>query len=497
MGYDLRQRLTGPHDSWIAVDPAAGGEVLAHNMSGADAADLLPLVMQVLLGKNETARASVLDFVEQDGAWLLVTLDTPEHRDIRRWLQGTGDRKASPPAVDPRMITNMFRAADPKPEPRPADPIELFTPPLAPAPAGQFQGAYTQLFSAVDAPQPKVPVEEKVGEFTRFFTTIPEPGTDDLERTKLYAPVPGSTPADEQATQQFVAVDPAPAEATSQGGTFTKYFAAAAPAAAEPDPAPVAPSQGGEFTQYFTADPGVTQSLPTPASASPVVPAPPPAQPAALPPPPASQGGEFTRYFASGPGVLPAPVPMPPVISTPPAQTAQGDEFSQYFTGDPLPATPRHPEAATQQFASLSPPPPVTPPQSKGEFTRMFAAGGEGQSSGAPAKPAAPGAGGEFTRMFKSGGAPPQPPPAAGSGATGIFDSPPAQPAAPPSGAVASEFTRILQVAPAEPAGEPKAKAPSSEKPKLAPPRVSPLLILFGTVVLLAVALVLGVFLWK
>src|SRR5262245_308519 len=129
MGYDLRQRLTGPHDSWIAVDEASGREVLAHRMNDPASQDILTLVMQIRLGQNEAARPSVLDFVEQDGAWLLVTEDSPSHREIRQWLEAGGASKAAAPAVDPHTLTRMFRSAEPKPVMQRFDSSSPFTPP--------------------------------------------------------------------------------------------------------------------------------------------------------------------------------------------------------------------------------------------------------------------------------------------------------------------------------------------------------------------------------
>ena len=341
MGYELRQRLTGPHDSWVAVDPSSGREVLAHRMSDPASADLLPLVMQVLLGKNESARATVLDFVQQDGGWLLVTVDSPGHREIRQWLQGSSERQATTPAIDPIAITQILRGTDSQPLPAAGAP-------------------------ALESPPP-------VGEFTRFF--VAGQGQPDGERTKLYSTA-GSAP------------DAAPAPPL-EVGEFTRHFVASDPAPVPPPQHPMAESHAGaaavhsagEFTQYFAREP--QPILPEPARAEE------PTQRFASyregPPSGQVQAGEFTQYFAGEPhSLLPEPAHAKDVTpqfapyheeGPSPAQSQAG-EFTQYFAGDTTPVQPQAlpVEATFDRFAAhhAAPRIPAPVPAAVGEFTRIL-----------------------------------------------------------------------------------------------------------------------------
>jgi hypothetical protein len=112
----------------------------------------------------------------------------------------------------------------------------------------------------------------------------------------------------------------------------------------------------------------------------------------------------------------------------------------------------------------------------------------------APARPASTSPAG-LTGMFGEGASQAPPPSApSGQGATGFFESPAAKSAAPPAVPVASDFTRMLQSVPAEPAPAAKPKADGKEKPAA---KAFPIWVLFAGVLLLAIALIAGVLLVK
>ena len=354
MGYELRQRLTGPFDSWIATDHVSGREVLAHRMGDPASSDLLPLVMRLLLGKNEGARATVLDFVEQDGAWLLVTVDSPDHREIREWLHATGERQADPPAVDPAMITRMFRAAD------------SATPP--PAPPDQPE-TYTQLFSTA-APE----VGGAVGEFTRLFVADPgEPNPlasqEEGERTTVCSTAesitstapPPAAPAHEPPEQ--------PVAERGAEGDFTKHFGG------DPGGSPSPQPRAEELTRQFATD-----HLAAPS--------------------PENRIGDFTQYFGGDPGGSPSPQPRAEGLRAKPQQ----GEYTRMFDSGGPPSAGQAPDSTaslTAMFgAGASQPPPAASRTANGFFEAP-----PSKSASPPASAVA----GDFTRILQSVPAEPAP----------------------------------------------------------------------------------------
>ena len=265
----------------------------------------------------------------------------------------------------------------------------------------------------------------------------------------------------------------APSPQPESGGEFTRMFQAPAPPLGEPPvripEAPAEPSQpppaAGEFTRMFQAPAAPSGE---PAGRTPKVP-----EPAGVPPrSEKSEPGEFTRFFQSAPTTA----PVPPIPQKPETQ----GQFTRIFGAGGRPDTP--PATSTRLFESA---PAST--ESRQRPKREASVPAPPQAFNTPA--------GEFTRVF--GGAPME----AAPSANGL--SAPAEAASTPAAASAGEYTRLFSApvssqtmeTEAEPAKEPAAAAdsPAAAKPSSRLP-----LVLTGVIFLLLVVIVVLIFtLWK
>ena len=379
---------------------------------------------------------------------------------------------------------------------------------------------------------------------TPYVVTQPLSGFSELKKRALQLKSPAEAPATSKKEDfskvgmwhvpQTLSAPPGTRQPPDAGGTELKPLQQPKdkPVVAAPSPQP---ESGGEFTRMFQAP---APPLGEPPVRIPEAPAGPPQ------PPPAA--GEFTRMFQA-----PAPPLGEPPVRTPeaPAEPSQpppaAGEFTRMFqapaapSGEPAGRTPKVPEPAgvpprseksepgefTRFFQSAPTTAPVPPipqkPETQGQFTRIFGAGGRPDTppatsprlfESAPAStesrqrpkreasvPAPPQAfntpAGEFTRVF--GGAPME----AAPSANGL--SAPAEAASTPAAASAGEYTRLFSApvssqtmeTEAEPAKEPAAAAdsPAAAKPSSRLP-----LVLTGVIFLLLVVIVVLIFtLWK
>ncbi|MCZ2075152.1 MAG: hypothetical protein LC130_09160 [Bryobacterales bacterium] len=229
------------------------------------------------------------------------------------------------------------------------------------------------------------------------------------------------------------------------------------PAAAKPGPVPPAQCEPGEFTRMFQAP---EASREEPGDFTRMFSAP-PAKPQTQLSPEGSGPGDFTRMFQSP--------PQPEKPRQPPPASGELGEFTRFFENAPGQAP--WPPAAPQ-----GPPPHASHPgplDQPGEFTRMF--GGDATLQQSAREPAPPYGG--ATQSFA-------PPPGLG---------PPSVPSTGSRGAP-GEYTRMIE-RPREFSAEPQPPQPFNLGEQRAgvtqKPSYLPLILIFGMLFLLAVAVVL------
>jgi len=464
---------------------STGRPVLVHQLldrTPSGQTNLISMVLGFVRKAPPESLVQVLDMVDHENSTYIVMGDSPEFRNFRQWLESEIQKLAIFPAPGTKAQ-----------EPSKAKSLESES-------------------AAVPRGQERFPEQVSVGAVTRTFRTrvLKGPPADAGGSKKPFTsprvvekavepPPPQPRSRGVEATPgQRSAVKP-PVETAPGPGEFTRLFhapeqpkASKSPAAAEKPIQPAAPaaapasSKGpGEFTSLFHS-----QEPPKPSKAPLSTEKPsPPAVRAASPASPEGPG-EFTRLFHS----QEPPKPSKPLLSSerpspltvpPPASPGGPGEFTRLFQSPGQVGLPQRAPVAESKPTEPSPPPPAPPARPPGEYTRLF--GGPLPAPGAP-QPASP-----------------QPPPASPAQAS---MSPPAMPplpkmtppAMPPSPKMAAPpMPGAPPIAAPSPAaavsGVPKApqvKAPDTSQLKPGErPSYLPLIIILGSVFLLALGLVI------
>ncbi|HEU0138909.1 MAG TPA: hypothetical protein VFQ79_04330 [Bryobacteraceae bacterium] len=443
-------------------------------------------------------RRGLFAYAEYEGTRYVVTEPLTSPENLRTWVGArTTPAPAPPPATEDVLVkagswkipSALLEKKPPEPEgqPAPTERMNIEEPPAAAPPPEPEPGEFTRMFrsppeperpaaptermNVTEPPAAAPPPEPEPGEFTRMFQSPPEPPVSQPakpapppepgEFTRMFAPQPLPKPEPQKpppAQVQIRKLSPEEQGLAPEGKPRPVFLTPERPASAKPEPAPPAQSEPDEFTQMFQA-----------------------------PESPQEEPGDFTRMF-SAPPAEPEPQPSP--------EESGPGEFTRMFQSPPQPEKPRQP-----------PPPPGEP----GEFTRFFenaprqAPWPSSASQGTPPPPSHPGPldqPGEFTRMF--GGdvtlkqpAPREPAPPYG-GATQSFSPPsgPHPPSVPSTGSrgAPGEYTRMIE-RPREFSAEPQPPQPFNLGEQRAgaaqKPSYLPLILIFGVLFLLAVAVVL------
>jgi hypothetical protein len=505
-------------NTWLAREPGSGRLLLLHKFSRASG------LRDKIRAMNPPDLGMLIKAGEESGLFYVVTYDTPELRQFRRWVESRSKVKSSsiyPPSVnhsDPAK-TGLWRppagvsseTPTQAPEPKEAAPGEftrMFQASPAEAPSSE-PGTFTRMFesaapAASKAPAPKEPAADEFSlmfqappaepeALTRTVEAQPQSGPPPSnssspapaepapgEFTRMFQAPPAEAPprqpaeppshnldSDEAPTMEIPAFTEAPAApsqpAPSEPGSFTRMFQQ--PQATQPDSAAATKrDEPSAFTRMFNApgaQPSATENRP--------------AQPEPPPQPAPSEPGSFTRMFQQPSGSDPAPTPPP---ARPPNNSSSGD-FTRFFNS-PMQATPL---AENLGSAPVTPPEPA--PRDPGSFTRMFGAPG---SSGLPEPPssnASSAATGVFSNRQSPSGSTPPPPSGPGE-YTRLFSAPAAtQDSAPPP-------APALATAPApDQSIKVEAKAPTLPASVAAPKNYIGLVIVLALLAVVAIALIL------
>ena len=317
-------------------DTRGGQPVLLHQLTQAnDHTGVLTRALQYLVKNPASSGGRILDMVEIQGAYFLVTMDQPECLALREWLDWELDGG----------------------KPAPSLPV---------APAGEF----TQLFQKPSLASKPSAEPAEPGEFTKLFE---RPGPS--QRTEPPTPVAPTTP-----------MTPAQLTSDNQPGEFTRLFKSplAPSSEASREPLPVgSPSQNapGEFTRIFGGaaplgtNPQSAQISPPLSLTESLEPRQTPSQmpprTSAVPPRLPAEPGEFTRVIGppaivapaaspatpppSSPAPAPLPIAMPPAPVPPPMPAAPQMPIPSFPIAAPTApaASPASPKAAGPPMAII------------------------------------------------------------------------------------------------------------------------------------------------
>src|SRR6185312_17210532 len=188
-------------NTWLAREPGSGRLLLLHKFSHASA------LREKIRAMNPADLGMLIKAGEEGGLFYVVTYDTPELRQFRRWVESRSKVKSAsiyPPSVthsdpaktglwrptaaapsEPGTFTGIFGApASGEPSAR-ADADR--TPSSEPGPFTRAFQAFPPQSSAPSTPSTPAPKQPPPGEFTRMFQAppaeIPPPPLDTNTRT--------------------------------------------------------------------------------------------------------------------------------------------------------------------------------------------------------------------------------------------------------------------------------------------------------------------------
>src|SRR6185437_2662313 len=148
-------------NTWLAREPGSGRLLLLHKFSHASA------LREKIRAMNPADLGMLIKAGEEGGLFYVVTYDTPELRQFRRWVESRSKVKSASiyrPSVthsDPAK-TGLWRPTSPS---EPGTFTRMFTPPASDEPAARADvnptpssepGTFTRAFQAVP-PQPPTP----------------------------------------------------------------------------------------------------------------------------------------------------------------------------------------------------------------------------------------------------------------------------------------------------------------------------------------------------